>query len=283
VVGQIWDGGDVAHELLEHVRREVIRLQHEGRPPPTLAEIWVGEVPSDRRVQLLHADACRKVGVSHQVYAFPSGCTHQAILQTLADLSADATISGIAIDAQPGTSMRELTLAIAPQKDVDGLHPLHLGRLVTNKRVWLYPRGADIVQLLKRAGLTLMGMHVICIGNGSGVGGIMAFLCLHENATVSAWKDTSRWPTHLLHRGDVLILDSDDLPSLDAAALKPGVVVVDTRSRPDEWMLHQAKRVPEAVSLLMPLPGGIGPTTIARRLVSLVALYRISDVASLDS
>jgi methylenetetrahydrofolate dehydrogenase (NADP+)/methenyltetrahydrofolate cyclohydrolase len=283
VVGQIWDGGNVAHELLENVRQEVIRLQHEGRPPPTLAEIWVGEVPSDGRIQILHADACRKVGVSYQVYAFPSCCTHQAILQTLADLNADATISGITIDAQPGISMRELALAIAPQKDVDGLHPLHLGRLVTNKRVWPYARGADIVQLLKRAGLTLMGMHVICIGNVSGFAGILAFLCLHENATVSAWKDTSRWPTHLLHRGDVLILDSDDLPSLAGAALKPGVVVVDARSRLDRWMLHQSERVPEAVSLLIPLPGGTGPTTIARRLVALVALYRTSAVASLDS
>jgi 5,10-methylene-tetrahydrofolate dehydrogenase/methenyl tetrahydrofolate cyclohydrolase len=99
VVGQIWDGGNVAQELLENVRMEVVRLQHEGRPPPTLAEIRVGEMPSDERRQMLHADACRKVGVSYQVYAFPPHCTHQAILQTLADLNTDSTVSGITIDA----------------------------------------------------------------------------------------------------------------------------------------------------------------------------------------
>jgi methylenetetrahydrofolate dehydrogenase (NADP+) / methenyltetrahydrofolate cyclohydrolase len=283
VVGQIWDGGNVAHELLENVRQEVIRLQHEGRLPPTLAEIRVGEVPFDERIQVLHADACRKVGVSYQVYAFPSRCTQRAILQILADLNADATVSGITIDAQPGAYLRDLASAIAPEKDVDGLHPLHLGRLVTNKRVWPYPRGADLVQLLKRAGLTLVGMHMICIGNASGLASILALLCLHENATVSAWQDTTRWPMHMLHRGDVLMLDSDDLPPLHGAALKPGVVVVDARSRPDGWMLHQPERLPEAVSLLIPVPGGIGPTTIAMRLVSLVALYRASVVASLDS
>jgi len=283
VVGQIWDGGNVAQELLEKVREEVIRLQDEGRPPPTLAEIRVGEVPSDERIQMLHADACRKVGVSYRVYTFPPDCAHQTILQTLADLNADATVSGITIDAQPTTHLRELAGAMAPEKDVDGLHPLHLGRFVTNKHVWRYPRGADIVQLLKCAGLTLVGMHVICIGNASGLAGILAFLCLHENATVSAWQGTTRWPIPMLHRGDVLILDSDDLPALTGAALKPGVVVVDARRRPNGWILHQPGRVPEAVSLLIPMPGGIGPTTIAMRLVSLVALYRASAVASLDS
>jgi methylenetetrahydrofolate dehydrogenase (NADP+) / methenyltetrahydrofolate cyclohydrolase len=283
VVGQIWDGGDVAQELLENVRQEVVRLQHEGRPPPTLAEIRVGEALSDERIQLLHADACRKAGVSYQAYTFPPYCSHQAILQTLANLNADATVNGITVDAQPPTHVREFTAAIAPEKDVDGLHPLHLGRFITNKRVCRYPRGANIVQLLKRAGLTLRGMHVICIGNASGLAGALAFLCLHENATVSAWKDPSRWPVHLLQSGDVLILDSDDLPPLSNAALKPGVVVVDARHRRDKWMQHQAGRVPEAISLLISVPGGMGPTTIAMRLISLVALYRASAITSCDS
>jgi methylenetetrahydrofolate dehydrogenase (NADP+) / methenyltetrahydrofolate cyclohydrolase len=283
VVGQIWDGGNVAQELLEKVREAVVRLQGRGRPPPTLAEIRVGEVPSDERIRMLQADACRKVGVSYQVYAFPPYCTHQAILQTLADLNADSTVTGITIDAQPATYLRELAAAIAPEKDVDGLHPLHLGRFVTNKRVWRQPRGADIVQLLKRAGLTLVGTRVICIGNASGLAGILAFLCLHENATVSAWKGATIWPMDMLHQGDVLILDSDDLPPMDGVGLKPGVVVVDARSRPDGWMLHQPGGLPEAVSLLIPVPSGIGPTTTAMRLASLVAMSRAPVVASLDS
>jgi methylenetetrahydrofolate dehydrogenase (NADP+)/methenyltetrahydrofolate cyclohydrolase len=232
---------------------------------------------------MLHAAACRTVGVSYQAYTFPPYCTQQAILQTLANLNTDATINGITVDAQPPTHARELTAAIAPEKDVDGLHPLHLGRFITNKRVCRYPRGADIVQLLKRAGVTLVGMHVICIGNASGLAGILAFLCLHENATVSAWKDTSRWPVHMLQRGDVLILDSDDLPSLADIALKPGVVVVDARRRRDKWTQHPPGRVPEAISLLIAVPGGMGPTTIAMRLISLVALCRASAITSRDS
>jgi methylenetetrahydrofolate dehydrogenase (NADP+) / methenyltetrahydrofolate cyclohydrolase len=283
VVGRIWDGGNVAQELLENVREEVVRLQREGRSPPSLVEIRVGEVPCDERMRVLQADACRKAGIAYQEYAFPQFCDHQTILQTLADLNADPTVAGITIDARPATYLRELAAAIAPEKDVDGLHPLHLGRFVTNKRVWRHPRGADIVQLLKHAGLSLVGMHVICIGNASGLADILALLCLHENATVSVWKSATVWPINMQHQGEVLIIDTDEPPPMDGVVLKPGVVVVDARSRPDGWLLHQPEALPEAVSLLIPVPGGVGPTTTAMRLAALVATYRAPAVASLDS
>jgi 5,10-methylene-tetrahydrofolate dehydrogenase/methenyl tetrahydrofolate cyclohydrolase len=155
MVGRVWDGGDVAQEVLKNVRQEVVRLQHEGRPPPSLAEIRIGELPSDERRRVLQADACRITGVSYQIHVFPQRCDHQTILQTLADLNADPTIAGITIQAWPSTYLRGFATAIALEKDVDGLHPLHLGRFVTNKQVWRHPRGADIVQLLKHAGLPL--------------------------------------------------------------------------------------------------------------------------------
>ena len=125
---------------------------------------------------------------SYQVHVFPQLCDSQSILQTLADLNADPTITGIAIHTRLSTRFSELTAALAPEKDVDGVQPLHLGRFLTNKRIWRHPRGADIVQLLKRAGTSLVGTRVICIGNASGFAGILTWLCLHENATVSAWR-----------------------------------------------------------------------------------------------
>ena len=283
MVGRVWDGGNVARELLENVRQEVIRLQRAGHPPPTLAEIRVGEWPPDERTRGLQAEACRITGVSHQVHAFPQLCDPQTILQTMAALNADPTVAGIAIHAHPAARFHELAAALAPEKDVDGVQPLHLGRFLTNKRVRRQPRGADIVQLLKRAGSPLVGMHVICIGNASGFAGILAWLCLHENATVSARTGTSVWPVNLLHRGDVLIIDADDLPAMDGAVLKPGVVVVDARTHPDEWLPHQSEGLPQAVSLLIPVPGGIGPTTPAMRLASLVAMYRAPAIVSRDS
>jgi methylenetetrahydrofolate dehydrogenase (NADP+) / methenyltetrahydrofolate cyclohydrolase len=282
-VGRIWDGGDVAQELLERVREEVALIQREGRPPPVLAIVGVGESPVHEHIRVLHTDACRLIGISSQVYAFPQRCHDRTILQTLAELNATPTVTGITLYGRPSTYVSELGAAITPEKDVDGLHPLHLGRFITNKRVRRLPCGADIVQLLKHAGLTLTGAHVACIGHASGLGGLLALLCLHENATVSAWRETTAWPKEVLQRADVLILDTDDLPVEAGAVLKPGVVVVDARHHPSGWLPRQPEGLPEAVSLLIPVPGGVGPTSVARRLASLVAMYRLPVPVHLES
>jgi methylenetetrahydrofolate dehydrogenase (NADP+) / methenyltetrahydrofolate cyclohydrolase len=273
-VKHIWDGGDIAQELLAAVREEVGLLQREGRPPPVLAAMSVGESPLHERIRALHADACRLTGVVCQAHDFPSSTEPQIILQTLAELNSEPSIVGITIHTLPWSHLRALAAGIAPEKDVDGLHPLHFGRFIINKRVQRPPCGADIVQMLKYAGVSLVGAHVACIGNTSGLAGLLALLCLHEHATVSAWSETTTWPIDTLLRADVLILDTEDLSVVDGATLKPGVVVVDARHGPIESTMSQPEGLAEAASLLIPVPGGVGPTTVASRLASLVAMYR---------
>jgi methylenetetrahydrofolate dehydrogenase (NADP+) / methenyltetrahydrofolate cyclohydrolase len=277
MVGRIWDGGNVAQEWLERVRGEVVTLQRAGRSPPALAEIRVSASPLDERLQVLQKTACQFTGVSYQVRSFPPTSDHHAILQALAELNAAPNITGIAIHAPSFAHRLELAGAVAPEKDVDGLHPLNLGRLVTNKRRRRAMRGADIVQLLRRASIALAGAHVVCIGNTSGLAGVLALLCLHENATISAWRGTTRWPVKVLRRGDVLVLDTEDVPALDGNTLKPGVVVIDARTQPTGRPQPLREAGFEAVSLLIPVPGGVGPTTVAMRLSSLVARDHTPD------
>jgi methylenetetrahydrofolate dehydrogenase (NADP+)/methenyltetrahydrofolate cyclohydrolase len=277
MVARIWDGGDVAQELLERVRGEVVTLQREGRSPPALAEIRVSASPLAERMQGLQKTACQFTGVSYHGRSFPPTSDHHAILEALADLNADPDITGIAIHTPNFAHRLELACAVAPEKDVDGLHPLNLGRLVTNKRGRRAARGADIVQLLRRAGITLAGAHVVCIGDASGLAGVLALLCLHENATISAWRGTTVWPVKVLRRGDVLVLDTDDVPALDGTTLKPGVVVIDARTQLTGRPQPLREAGFEAVSLLIPVPGGVGPTTVAMRLSSLVARYHMPD------
>src|SRR5919108_1393103 len=103
MVGRVWDGGNVAQELLENVRQEVTRLQREGRSAPTLAEIRVGEWPPDERMRVLQAEDCRVTGIRYQVHAFPHFCDPRTVLRTMAALNADPTVAGIAIQAHPAT------------------------------------------------------------------------------------------------------------------------------------------------------------------------------------
>ena len=273
VVRRIWDGGDVAQEVLATVRRKVERMRGEGRPPPVLAEVSVGESPLHERVLALHAEACRQTGVACRVYSFSMHAEHDTIRQTLAKLSADPTITGITIQARPGTYHRALAAAITPAKDVDGLHPLPFGRFIIDKRIRRLPCGADVIQLLKHAGVSLLGAHVACMGDTSGLADILALLCLHEHATVSVWRGTTTRPRDILRLADVLILDTDDLSAVDGAVVKPGVVVVDARYCPHNATSLQPGSLAATASLLIPIPGGVGPTTIARRLASLVDMY----------
>lgn len=280
---RIWDGGDVAQDVLATVRQEVERIQGEGRLPPVLAEVSVGESPLHERILALHAEACRQTGVACQVYSFSTPIEHDTILQTLAKLSADPTITGITIQARPVTYRRALAAAITPTKDVDGLHPLLFGRFIINKRLRRLPCGADIIQLLTHAGVSLLGAHVTCMGNVSGLAGILAFLCLHEQATVSVWRGTTTWPRDIVRLADVLILDMDDLSAVDGTMVKPGVVVVDARHCPHSTMSLQPDSLAATASLLIPIPGGVGPTTVARRLASLVDMYHMPSTIAHDA
>lgn len=273
VVGRIWDGDDVARDILHQVRDEVITSQREGRSPPVLAEVRIGNSPFGERMQALQAEACRYTGVGYHVHTLPLMSEQHTIRQALVELNANPQVSGIVIQGFMAAHMHACASALAPEKDVDGVHPLHLGRLVTNKHVRRTTRGGEIVQLLKHVGMTLVGAQVICIGNTSGLAGVVALLCLYENATISVWRGATAWPVDLVRDGDVLVLDADDGPALHGMALKPGAVVIDARRHADGWMPSQEQWF-EVVSLYIPMPGGIGPATIARRLASLVALSR---------
>jgi methylenetetrahydrofolate dehydrogenase (NADP+)/methenyltetrahydrofolate cyclohydrolase len=275
-VGRIWDGDDVARNILQQVRDAVIMTQREGRPPLVLAEVRIGNSPLGERMQALQEEACRYTGVAYHVHPFPLTSEQHTILQVLAELNTDPQVSGIAIQEPTAARRHVFAGALAPQKDVDGVHPLHLGRLITNKRVGHATRGVEVIQLLKHRGMTLVGAHVVCIGNASGLAGRLAVLCLHENATISAWRCATAWPVDLVQDADMLVLDADDHPALHRMAVKTGAVVIDARSHVPGRMPSQEPWF-EAVSLFIPMPGGMGPATIATRLASLVALARTPD------
>lgn len=275
-MGRIWDGDEIAQEILHRVREEVMVRRRAGHPPLILAEVRVGGSPLGDHLQGLQKEACRFAGIGYQICTLPLATDQHSIRQALAELNADPRVSGIALQTLTEPYGRILAEALAPAKDVDGVHPLHLGRLITNRNVVRATRGSEIVQLLKHIGVTLVGARVMCIGNLSGLARLLAFLCLHENATISAWGCTSTWAAELVQDADVLVLDTEDRPELHGMALKPGAVVIDARHHRHAWMSRREKWF-EVISLLIPMPGGMGPPTIATRLASLVALAQTPD------
>lgn len=277
VVGRIWNGGDVAQEMLRRVRDETASLLREGRPPPTLVEIRVSDSPPHNHIQRLQEEACRASGIAYQVRSFPLPGDLRVVAQALAELNADPGVTGITMHAPAPVSLQAFAKAITPEKDVDGWHPLNLGRLMINRHKQRVTRGMEVVHLLKQAGVELLGAHVICVGNATGLAGVFALLCLHENATITAGRSSAAWSDELLRCGDVLLIDTDDWPPTMGTAFKPGAVIIDARRSPSGQALPFYEQWLEVVSLLIPVPDGIGPATVALRLSSLVSLYRAQE------
>ncbi len=274
MAGRVWDGSNVAQEMLKGVRDHIVSLQREGYSPPVLAEIWVGDPPLGERWRAEQEEACRFTGIPYLIRSFPLATDPKTILQTVADLNADPTVAGIVVHACDPAERVALTGAVRLEKDVDGAHPLSVGRSLTHKCSPSATRGGDILQLLKRADIDLVGAYVVCVGNASGLAGAVAFLCLQENATIAAWRSVTARPAEVISRADLLLIDTDAIAELDAWPLKPGVVIIDARSRADRWSQPPHAGWFDAVALLIPVPGGVGPTTIATRLSTLVTCYQ---------
>jgi methylenetetrahydrofolate dehydrogenase (NADP+)/methenyltetrahydrofolate cyclohydrolase len=260
--------------MLKEVCDQIVTLRREGHPPPALAEIWVGDPPLAQRWRAEQERVCRVTGISYRVRSFPLATDHSTILQALADLNADPTIAGIVVHADSPVATRGLAEAVRIDKDVAGSHPFTVGCFLTHKCTGMTGKGGDLLQLVKRAGVDLVGAHVVCIGNASGLASSFALRSLHENATITAWRSETVWPLEVIRQADVLVIDTDTIPGLDSSPLKPGVVIIDARTSADRWAEWEPDRWFDAVALLIPVPGGVGPTTVATRLLSLLTLYR---------
>jgi methylenetetrahydrofolate dehydrogenase (NADP+)/methenyltetrahydrofolate cyclohydrolase len=223
---------------------------------------------------MLQEKACRLSGISYHIRSFPTPGDYHAIVPVVAELNADPRVTGITIQAPAAVLWQFFTGGLTPEKDVDGWHALNLGRLVINKHKQRLARGMEVVHLLKQAGVELLGAHVICIGDATGLAGVFALLCLHENATITTWRGSGARLGEILPDGDVVLIDTEDWPQAESATFKPGAVIIDARMLPRGQPWPSYEKWLEVVSLLIPWPDGVGPATVALRLSSLVSLYR---------
>ena len=262
----IIDGNKIAQDIRNEVRQSAISLKEQKGIIPGLAVVLVGEDPASQIYVGKKAKACAEVGFLSREYKLPSEIR---LLEIIAELNKDQLIHGILVQLPlpKNISTDKIIAAIDPHKDVDGFHPFNVGGLVTGSPLFIpcTPRG--IMELIVRIGIDLKGKEAVVVGRSNIVGKPIALLLLAQHATVTICHSRTKDLPSVTRRADILIAAVGKAHMIKADMVKDGAIVIDVGvNRLENGKLAgdvDFNEVAPKASYITPVPGGIGPMTIA--------------------
>ncbi len=265
----IIDGNKIAQEIRDSIRTEAAALKQNKGIIPGLAVIMVGEDPASKVYVGRKAKACMEAGFLSRQHKLPADTTEASLLQLINELNTDSLIHGILVQLPlpKHISADKVIAAIDPRKDVDGFHPYNVGCLLTGSPLFVpcTPRG--IMELISRTGISLSGKEAVVVGRSNIVGKPMALLLLAQHATVTICHSKTKDLTAVTSRADILIAAVGKPQMINADMVKKGAVVIDVGvNRLDNGKLVgdvAFAEVAAKASYITPVPGGVGPMTIA--------------------
>ncbi len=268
-MGNIIDGNKIAQEIRNEVRLKTRELRQQTGIIPGLAVILVGDDPASQVYVGRKARACAEVGFLSREYKLPAETEEKKLLKIIKKLNKDDQIHGILVQLPlPGhISTENIIAAIDPDKDVDGFHPYNVGGLMTGTPLFVpcTPRG--IMELIARSGIDLKGQEAVVVGRSNIVGKPMAMLLLAQNATVTMCHSRTKDLPSVTRRADVLIAAIGKPRMIKADMVKEGAVIIDVGvNRLENGKLAgdvDFDEVAPRASYITPVPGGVGPMTIA--------------------
>ena len=273
------DGKAISAQIKDEVKEEVARLRDEGITP-CLAVVQVGEDPASCVYVRNKQKACAYCGIESKSYVLPETASEEEVISLVETLNRDAAVNGILVQLPLPGHIREdrVIHTISPQKDVDGFHPVSVGNLWIGGRGFVPCTPAGVVQLLKRSGVEISGKHCVIIGRSNIVGKPMACLMLRENATVTLAHSRTQNLQQIAASADILIVAMGQPKFITRDYIREGAVVVDVGIHRDA----QGKLcgdvdfedVFDRVSAITPVPGGVGPMTIAMLMENCVEAVR---------
>ncbi len=264
----IIDGKRISQEIKDELKEEVAQLAAEG-PVGALAVIQVGDDPASSVYVRNKKRACEYIGIGSLSYELPAETTQEELLELIGKLNADDSVIGILCQLPlPGHIDEDAVIrAISPEKDVDGFHPQNVGALVIGQPGFVSCTPAGIIQLLKRSGIEIEGKRCVVVGRSNIVGKPMALLMLRENATVTVCHSRTQNLADICREADILIVAIGKPQFITAEYVKEGTVVIDVgiHRNADNKLCGDVKydEVESKTSAITPVPGGVGPMTIA--------------------
>ncbi len=294
---QILDGVRIRDEILCESKSRVAQLAASCRPPG-LTVILVGNDPASQIYVRNKIKACEELGIRSEKLSPPESVTTEELVAMVETLNRRDEIDGILVQMPLPRQVdaKRVLLAISPEKDVDGLHPMNVGNLVTNRPGPRSCTPSGIMQLLKRYGIPIAGRRAVVVGRSDLVGKPMAFLLLHEHATVTMCHSKTADLAGVCRQADILVAAMGRPALITAEFIKPGATVIDVgMNRVSDRALAASifARKPEKLadfdkkgSVLVgdvhpvdvavvagaytPVPGGVGPLTIAMLMVNTI-------------
>ena len=277
MTAQIIDGKVIAEKVRADVATEVAKMVEAGLQPPGLATVLIGENPASKIYVSMKQKACAELGIQSFGNVLPADISQEELEGVVKNLNADPKVNGILVQLPlPGGLDEERVLnAISIEKDVDGFHPINIGRLAQKGREPLFvpctPDGC--LYLLDQVGVKLDGTNAVVLGRSNIVGMPVALLLVRRNATVTICHSRTKNLPDVVRSADVLIAAVGRAEMVRGDWVKPGAVVIDVgTNRIDDpthpkgsrlvgdVAYHEAKEVASAIT---PVPGGVGPMTIA--------------------
>jgi methylenetetrahydrofolate dehydrogenase (NADP+)/methenyltetrahydrofolate cyclohydrolase len=291
-MAKILDGSALAKQIRAEVAAGALELKQKFGVTPGLAAILVGDDPPSAIYVRNKERACREVGISSQVFHLPGDVPEEELLRLIESLNNDPSFHGILVQLPLPRHLdeRRVLHALSPAKDVDGLHPVNMGRLLEGEADFIPCTPAGVQQLLLRNGYDPGGKYVVICGRSNIVGKPLAVLLMQKrpgaNATVTICHTGTKDLPEFTRRADILVAAMGSPKSITADMVKEGVVVVDVAiNRVPDPTTERGYRlvgdvdfgpVSEKAEAISPVPGGVGPMTIAMLLVNTLKAARLS-------
>jgi methylenetetrahydrofolate dehydrogenase (NADP+)/methenyltetrahydrofolate cyclohydrolase len=312
MTARILDGLKIRDEIFAELKTEVAAMTAAG-VRPGLAAVLVGENPASQLYVKSKIAACGQLGLASWMHTPPATVTTRELLQLVDDLNGDNAVDGILIQLPlPSQVDTKLVLeSVDPAKDVDGFHPMNLGRLVSGRAGLVACTPAGCMEILRRGNVPVEGANAVVLGRSDIVGKPMALLLMHANATVTICHSKTHDLPEAVRRADIVVAAMGRAGYVAADWIKPGAAVIDVgtnrvtdlaeaeklfRNSPERMEKFRAKNSalvgdvhPDAINTagaLTPVPGGVGPMTITMLMSNTVKAARLrrgADAAKTSS
>lgn len=274
-MAKIIDGKQISLDIKNELKEKVAKYKEQGIKI-TLAVVKVGNDPASAVYVRNKEKACEYVGINSKTLALPEETTEEELLNVVKELNEDKSVNGILVQLPLPKHIDEskVLLTIDSTKDVDGFHPVNVGKMVIGEDTFLPCTPAGIIEMIKRTDIDIEGKECVVIGRSNIVGKPMAMLMLKENATVTIAHSRTKDLKEVTKRADIIVAAIGKAKFVTADYVKEGAVVIDVgMDRDENGKLCgdvDFESVSKVASAITPVPGGVGPMTVTMLLVNCI-------------